>query len=148
MSSFSLNIGTPTSVRAPVRFATAVALAWDLPNTPAVRKSPQWLADAATKVAADAGLGIRVWTDHELANSGFGGLVAVGSGSDRPPRLIELRYAPPGAQRHVVLVGKGITFDSGGLSLKPNDGMKTMKTDMAGGAAVIAVMSAAARWRC
>ncbi|HUZ53566.1 MAG TPA: leucyl aminopeptidase [Streptosporangiaceae bacterium] len=127
-----------------ITFATAVALARDLTNTPSVRKSPQWLADAASKVAAEEGLGIRVWTDHELANSGFGGLVAVGSGSDRPPRLIELRYAPPGAQRHVVLVGKGITFDSGGLSLKPNDGMKAMKTDMAGGAAVIAVMSALA----
>ncbi len=127
-----------------VTFATAVALARDLTNTPSVRKSPQWLADAASKVAADEGLDIRVWTDRELANSGFGGLVAVGSGSDRPPRLIELRYAPPGARRHVVLVGKGITFDSGGLSLKPNDGMKTMKTDMAGGAAVIAVMSALA----
>ena len=110
-----------------------------------MRKSPQWLADAASKVAAEEGLGVRVWTDHELASSGFGGLVAVGSGSDRPPRLIELRYAPPGAQRHVVLVGKGITFDSGGLSLKPNDGMKAMKTDMAGGAAVIAVMSALVR---
>ncbi len=127
-----------------VTFATAVALARDLTNTPSVRKSPQWLADAASQVAADKGLDIRVWTDLELARSGFGGLVAVGSGSDRPPRLIELRYAPPGAQRHVVLVGKGITFDSGGLSLKPNDGMKAMKTDMAGGAAVIAVMSALA----
>jgi leucyl aminopeptidase len=128
-----------------ITFALAVALARDLTNTPSVRKSPQWLADAASKVAAEEGLGVRVWTDHELADSGFGGLVAVGSGSDRPPRLIELRYAPPGAQRHVVLIGKGITFDSGGLSLKPNDGMKAMKTDMAGGAAVIAVMSALVR---
>ena len=136
---------TAAPVSEAVTFATAVALARDLTNTPSVRKSPLWLADAASKVAADEGLGIRVWTDEELANSGFGGLVAVGSGSDRPPRLIELRYAPPGAQRHVVLVGKGITFDSGGLSLKPNDGMKAMKTDMAGGAAVIAVMSALAR---
>src|ERR1017187_6547454 len=127
-----------------VTFATAVALARDLTNTPSVRKSPQWLADVASKVATEEGLGIRVWDDHELANSGFGGLVAVGSGSDRPPRLIELRYAPPGAQRHVGLVGKGITFGSGGLSLKPNDGMKAMKTDTAAGAAVIAVLSALA----
>jgi len=85
-----------------------------------------------------------VWTDQELASAGFGSLTAVGSGSDRPPRLIELSHSPPGARRHVVLVGKGITFDSGGLSLKPNDGMKAMNTDMAGGAAVIAVMSALA----
>ncbi|MDR2988374.1 MAG: leucyl aminopeptidase family protein [Nocardiopsaceae bacterium] len=141
--------------------ATAVALARDLTNTPSLRKSPQWLADAAVRVAADSGLVARIWTDQELASSGFGGITAVGSGSDRPPRLIELSYVPgrsPAAQagqpaagatdgkrRHVVLVGKGITFDSGGLSLKPNDGMKAMKTDMAGGAAVIAVMSALAQ---
>jgi leucyl aminopeptidase len=126
--------------------AHAVGRARDLTNTPSVRKSPEWLADAASQVAIEAGLGVRIWTDSELAASGFGGLLAVGSGSARPPRLIELRYNPPGdsgrPERHVVLIGKGITFDSGGLSLKPNDGMKAMKTDMAGGATVIAVMSA------
>jgi leucyl aminopeptidase len=128
--------------------ATAVALARDLTNTPSLLKTPQWLADVAVQVAADSGLVARIWTDHELLSAGFGGLTAVGSGSQRPPRLIELSYTPgatDAARRHVVLVGKGITFDSGGLSLKPNDGMKTMKTDMAGGAAVIAVMSALAR---
>ncbi len=126
--------------------AHAVGQARDLTNTPSIRKSPQWLADAASQVATEAGLGVRIWTDSELAASGFGGLLAVGSGSARPPRLIELRYNPQEdsgrPERHVVLVGKGITFDSGGLSLKPNDGMKAMKTDMAGGATVIAVMSA------
>ena len=126
--------------------AYAVGHARDLTNTPSVRKSPQWLAGAASQVAAEAGLGVRIWTDSELAASGFGGLLAVGSGSARPPRLIELRYDPQEVSgrsgRHVVLIGKGITFDSGGLSLKPNDGMKAMKTDMAGGATVIAVMSA------
>jgi leucyl aminopeptidase len=80
--------------------------------------------------------------EHELAAEGFGGIVAVGMGSTRPPRLIELSYSPRGARKHVVLVGKGITFDTGGLSIKPNDGMLTMKTDMAGGAVVIAVMCA------
>jgi leucyl aminopeptidase len=127
--------------------AGAVALTRDLSNTPSLRKCPQWLAEAAATVAqsADAGLSLRVWNEQELADAGFLGMIAVGSGSDRPPRLIELSYAPPGARRHVVLVGKGITFDSGGLSLKPNDAMKAMKTDMAGGAAVIAVMSALAR---
>jgi leucyl aminopeptidase len=127
-----------------VILATAVALARDLTNTPSIRKSPQWLADAASKIADENGLGVRVWTDKELASAGFGGLAAVGSGSDRPPRLIELSYSPSAARKHVVLVGKGITFDSGGLSLKPVDAMKAMKTDMAGGAAVIAVMSALA----
>jgi leucyl aminopeptidase len=142
--------------------ATAVALARDLTNTPSLLKTPQWLADAAVRVAADSGLVARIWTDQELLSAGFGGLTAVGSGSERPPRLIELSYVPPAqigmtahsgtsartadaTGRHIVLVGKGITFDSGGLSLKPNDGMKAMKTDMAGGAAVIAVMSALAR---
>ena len=125
--------------------AAAVALARDLTNTPSGRKSPAWLADQAVAVAAECGLTARVWEAGELAAHGFGGVLAVGSGSARPPRLIELGYRPPGWHEHVVLVGKGITFDSGGLSLKPADGMKLMKTDMAGGAAVIAVMSALGR---
>ncbi|MEP7023897.1 MAG: leucyl aminopeptidase [Actinomycetota bacterium] len=124
--------------------ADAVALARDLTNTPSTVKSPSWLAGRATEVAAAAGLAARVWAQDELAAAGFGGILAVGSGSVRPPRLIELSYTPDGWDSHIVLVGKGITFDSGGLSLKPNDGMKLMKTDMAGGAAVIAVLSALA----
>lgn len=125
--------------------AAAVALARDLTNTPSARKTPAWLADQAVAMATEAGLTARVWEAGELAAHGFGGLLAVGSGSARPPRLIELGYRPALADEHVVLVGKGITFDSGGLSLKPADGMKLMKTDMAGGAAVIAVMSALGR---
>jgi leucyl aminopeptidase len=125
--------------------ATAVVLARDLSNTPPARKSPQWLAESASSVGESAGLEVSIWTERQLAVAGFGGIVAVGSGSARPPRLIQLSYAPRGAQRHIVLVGKGITFDSGGLSLKPNDAMKLMKTDMAGGATVIAVMSALAK---
>jgi leucyl aminopeptidase len=112
---------------------------------PSDRKTPAWLAGQARTAAAQSGLGVRVWDTAELAALGFGGLLAVGAGSARPPCLIELSYQPPHPAGHVVLVGKGITFDSGGLSLKPNDGMKLMKTDMAGGAVVIAVMSALAR---
>ncbi|TYK49155.1 leucyl aminopeptidase [Actinomadura decatromicini] len=123
--------------------ARAAGLARDLANTPSREKDPSWLAAQAERVAADAGLAVRVRGEKELLDEGFGGILAVGAGSARPPRLIELSYVPDGApDRHVVLVGKGITFDSGGLSLKPNDNMKTMKTDMAGGAAVIAAMSA------
>lgn len=123
--------------------ARATALARDLTNTPSGEKDPSWLAARAEEVAREAGLTVRVRDEKELVEGGFGGLLAVGSGSARPPRLIELSYTPEGTpDRHVVLVGKGITFDSGGLSLKPNDGMKTMKTDMAGGGVVIAVMSA------
>ena len=135
--------------------AGAVALARDLANTPSMIKSPEWLAAEAVAVAAEHGLSSRVWREAELVAGGFGGILAVGAGSVHPPRLIELSYQPPQhqpapdqpvlADRHVVLIGKGITFDSGGLSLKPNDGMKLMKTDMAGGAAVIAAMSALAR---
>ncbi|HUL24236.1 MAG TPA: leucyl aminopeptidase [Streptosporangiaceae bacterium] len=125
--------------------ADAVALARDLTNTPSGRKSPRWLADQAVAMATGCGLTARVWDAGELAARGFGGLLAVGAGSARPPCLIELGYQPDHWEQHVVLAGKGITFDSGGLSLKPADGMKLMKTDMAGGAAVIAVMSALGR---
>jgi leucyl aminopeptidase len=125
--------------------AGAVALARDLANTPSMIKTPEWLADEAAVVAAEHGLSARIWREAELAAGGFGGLLGVGSGSARPPRLIQLSYQPDQADRHVVLIGKGITFDSGGLSLKPNDSMKTMKTDMAGGAAVIGAMSALGR---
>ncbi|MFL6055816.1 MAG: leucyl aminopeptidase [Actinoallomurus sp.] len=124
--------------------ARAVAVARDLTNTPSSEKTPQWLAEQAERLAGESGLTVRVRDERELRAEGFGGIVAVGSGSARPPRLIELTYEPEaGASgRHVVLVGKGITFDSGGLSLKPNESMKAMKTDMAGGAAVIGAMTA------
>jgi leucyl aminopeptidase len=85
---------------------------------------------------------VTVKDEVELAAESFGGIVGVGQGAANPPRLVELRYEPEGARGRVVLVGKGITFDSGGLSLKSPDGMITMKTDMSGAAAVIAVMSA------
>ncbi|MFC5749407.1 leucyl aminopeptidase [Actinomadura rugatobispora] len=124
------------------RIAGAAALARDLANTPSGEKDPSWLAGRAEEIGAEAGLTVRVRGEKELAEGGFGGLLAVGSGSARPPRLIEMSYPGAGGGRHVVLVGKGITFDTGGLSLKPNEGMKTMKTDMAGGGVVMAVMSA------
>jgi leucyl aminopeptidase len=137
------------ALRRAAAIAGAVGLARDLANLPSQRKSPQWLADEAVRVTTDRGVEARIWSQTELAAAGFGGILAVGAGSVRPPRLIELSYHPAGdqsagAQSHIVLVGKGITFDSGGLSLKSNDGMKLMKTDMAGGAVVIAVLSALA----
>ncbi len=124
--------------------AGAAALARDLANQPAVRKDPQWLADEAVRVTKGTPVRVRAWTETDLAASGFGGLLAVGGGSVRPPRLIEMSYDPGGAAPHVVIVGKGITFDSGGLSIKHSDAMKFMKADMAAGGAVIAVMSALA----
>jgi leucyl aminopeptidase len=124
--------------------AAASALARDFANTPSSMKTPAWLAKQATGLARKSGLAIRVRDDRELRDEGFGGVVAVGMGSTSPPRLIELTYVPDPATAvdgHVVLVGKGITFDSGGLSLKPNAGMIAMKTDMAAGGAIIAAMS-------
>ncbi|MBG0825624.1 leucyl aminopeptidase [Planomonospora sp. ID91781] len=121
--------------------AGAVALARDLANTPASVKTPAWLAERA----AEQGVATRIWDERELRAGGFGGILAVGQGSVSPPRLIQLSYEPEGeATGHVVLVGKGITYDTGGLSLKPTEGMKFMKTDMAGGAVVIAVLGALA----
>jgi leucyl aminopeptidase len=125
--------------------ARAVHLARDLANTPSNEKDPAWLARRATQLGRRAGLEVSVRDEKALRAEGFGGLLAVGAGSARPPRLIELRYQPERPARrapHVVLVGKGITFDSGGLSLKPRESMLPMKTDMAAGGAVIAVMLA------
>jgi leucyl aminopeptidase len=124
--------------------AAAVSLARDLVNMPSDVKTPAWLAEQAAEAAARSGVRVRIRDEAGLAAAGFGGILAVGAGSAHPPRLIELSYAPDGARDHVVLIGKGITFDSGGLSLKPNEAMKQMKTDMAGGAAVIGVLSALA----
>lgn len=125
--------------------ARAVHLARDLANTPSNDKDPAWLARRATQFGHRAGLDVWVRGEKALRAEGFGGLLAVGAGSARPPRLIELAYQPARPARrapHVVLVGKGITFDSGGLSLKPRESMVPMKTDMAAGGAVIAVMTA------
>jgi leucyl aminopeptidase len=124
--------------------ARAVALARDLANTPSALKSPEWLATESARLVEGTGIEISIRREDELAAEGFGGILAVGGGSARPPRLIQLDYSPAGASTHVVLVGKGITFDSGGLSLKPNEGMIAMKTDMAGGAVVIATLCALA----
>ncbi len=125
---------------AAVRTADATALARTLVNTPSLVKSPQWLAEQAQ--ALQGGLRVRIRDEAELLREGFGGVLAVGQGSQRPPRFLEVSYRPRRSAGHVVLIGKGVTFDSGGLSLKPNDAMVGMKTDMAGGAAVLAVMSA------
>jgi leucyl aminopeptidase len=124
-----------------VAVSRAAAAARDLVNTPSLQKTPDWLADAATTLLK--GLTVKVRDEKALAKEGFGGIVAVGQGSTRPPRLIEASY-DGGGRRHVVLVGKGITFDSGGLSLKPNEGMLAMKTDMGGGAAVLGTLRAVA----
>jgi leucyl aminopeptidase len=128
--------------------ADATVLARDLANTPSSTKGPTWLAGRARRAAAEVGLQCRVRDHKDLAKEGFGGLLAVGSAATRPPRLVELRHEPTsatGKAPHVVLVGKGITFDSGGISLKPREAMIGMKTDMTGAAVVLAVLRACAQ---
>ena len=119
--------------------AASTALTRDLANTPSNIKTPAWLADTAARVAGPR-VEVAIRDEKWLAAQGFGGVLAVGGGSSRPPRLIEMTYKPAGAAKHLLLVGKGITFDTGGLSIKPADGMHLMRTDMAGGAAVIAAL--------
>jgi leucyl aminopeptidase len=121
-----------------------------LATVPSNLKSPQWLAEQAEQIAAEHGLAVEVWDEKKLAKQGFGGVLGVGQGSATPPRLIRLDYTPPAGRRapRVVLVGKGITFDTGGLSIKPAEGMATMKRDMTGGAVVMAAMSALGSLGC
>jgi leucyl aminopeptidase len=127
--------------------AEAVAATRDLVNCPPVDLYPASFADAAREQAAGLPVKVTVLDETQLAADGYGGLLGVGQGSVRPPRLVKVAYAPRGASRHVALVGKGITFDSGGLSIKPAQGMETMKLDMAGAAAVLQTVLAAARLR-
>lgn len=129
--------------------AAGTWLARDLAATPASTKNPQWLAERAREVAAAHGLDVTVLGPAELAAQGFGGILAVGAGSASPPRLVTVTYTPPtyrpGSARHVVLVGKGITYDTGGLSIKPRESMVPMKTDMTGAAVVLAAVVGAAQ---
>ncbi|MEU4807064.1 leucyl aminopeptidase [Actinosynnema sp. NPDC023587] len=133
-------------VRHAVDLARATSLARDLTNAPSNVKDPAWLASAAVKAASGLpGLEVVVRDEGWLAREGFGGVLAVGGGSSRPPRLVHLTWHGPADAPHLVLVGKGITFDTGGISVKPAEGMHLMRTDMAGGAAVIGAVIAIAR---
>ena len=114
-----------------------------LTTVPSNIKSPRWLADEVVRMGAAAGLGSRTWDADELEKEGFGGIVAVGRASASPPWLVQLDYVPRVRRApHVVLVGKGITFDTGGLSIKPAESMTNMKRDMTGAAVVAATMCA------
>jgi leucyl aminopeptidase len=133
-----------------LRRAVAVAGAgWQarlLASVPSNIKTPAWLAEQAVTAAEAAGLKATVLDEVELAKKGFGGIVGVGQAAAVPPRFVQLEYKPARKttrpRKHVVLVGKGITFDSGGLSIKPGQSMVTMKRDMTGAAVVAAVMAA------
>lgn len=137
--------------------AGATLTARDLAATPSNVKNPASLAALAVERGEAAGLAVRVWDEHDLAAGSFGGLLAVGSGSATPPVLVRLDHTPDaGAGRggraaragrdagRVVLIGKGITYDTGGLSIKPREAMVPMKTDMAAAGAVLATLLACA----
>ena len=136
------------AANAAIRRAQVVAesqtWARDLVNTPALDLPPAALARAAQAMAREVGLTCKVWNETQLKAGGFGGILGVGSGSANPPRMIELRYAGGGAGKPIALSGKGIAFDSGGLSLKDASSMETMKDDMGGAASILATMRALA----
>ncbi|MBN2331848.1 MAG: leucyl aminopeptidase [Deltaproteobacteria bacterium] len=112
-----------------------------LVDQPAANLGPEELTAACLDIAKRSDLLVEVWDESRLRREGYAGLLAVGRGSERPPRMVQLQYHPAGESRfHVALVGKGITFDSGGISLKPSASMEEMKRDMAGAAAVIGAM--------
>ncbi len=126
-------------------YGEATAWARDLINTRSSVKTPAWLAEQARSELVPRGVDVIERDVEWLAEHRFGGVLAVGAGSSAPPRLIEARWNPRGARPgHVVLVGKSITFDSGGLNIKPLESMNSMYSDMAGGAVVLAAVRLAA----
>jgi leucyl aminopeptidase len=137
----SQSAGAQEAVERAEIYACATIVARDLVNLPPDRKRPADLA-AAVDELLDATCDVSIRDEDTLASEGFGGLLAVGRGSSAPPRLVEIRYRPENPLGHVVLVGKGITFDTGGISLKRGTHMDSMKSDMAGAAAVAATCSA------
>lgn len=130
------------------RIAAAVAEVRDLVNEPAYACTPTHLAEHATANAKARKIDCKVLNAEDCKKLGMNLFLAVGMGSDQPPRLIHLTYRPANPKRRLAIIGKGITFDSGGLSLKPAQSMEEMKTDMAGAATVIAAIAAAADLDC
>ena len=125
--------------------AEGVSTARDLVNTPPNDLYPASFADRASKLASDVGVDAEVLDEKALRRAGFGGVLGVGCGSSRPPRLVRLHYKPTGPRARVALVGKGVTFDTGGISIKPAKDMEHMTCDMAGAAAVVATVAVVAR---
>jgi len=143
LSPFARQVTATRAVGRAVTIARAVNTARDWTNTPPGDLRPPAFAEAINAHAGET-VKVTIWDEKRLAKERCGGIIGVGAGSDAPPRLVSLSYDPPGATGHLALVGKGITFDSGGLSIKPGSSMQTMKLDMAGAAAVVAATVAIA----
>ena len=124
---------------------SASVMARDWVTTPSNDKRPEAFAEMIRKAAASAGLKVSVKDDRWLQKQQFGAMLAVGQGSSAKSRLVTVEYAPKGAKKTLVLVGKGVTFDSGGINLKPSGSIETMKMDMSGAATVAGTMMAVAR---
>ena len=142
-----VDAGAPAAVEAAVRaqvVVDAVLLARDLVNEPAAGKSPETMAGLAIEIGRQTGMEVTILDEEEIIAEGLGGLLGVSAGAHRPPRLVRFEYQPEGATSFLAIVGKGIVFDSGGLSLKTSEGMETMKTDMSGAAAVFGAVQAIA----
>jgi leucyl aminopeptidase len=139
------DLTVPAAIRKAEAIAEAMGLVRDLVNMPPGSLYPETFANAAIDALREVPVEVTVLAQDELEAEGFGGILGVGRGSTRGPRLVRLDYTPSGATAHLALVGKGITFDSGGLSLKPAASMVGMKYDMAGAASVLGTILAAAR---
>ncbi|PRW64981.1 leucyl aminopeptidase [Actinopolyspora mortivallis] len=137
--------GAKSALKGATAIGEAVNTARDLINTPPNDLPPAAMAERAAELGRAAGLEVETLDEDELRKHGYGGILGVGAGSSRPPRLVRLRHKGPKGARKVALVGKGVTFDTGGISLKPASGMEEMTSDMSGAAAVIATVVLAAK---
>ena len=144
LSPFARQVTATRAIERAATIAGAVNAARDWTNTPPGDLRPPAFAESIDAHAGES-VKVAIWDEKRLAKERCGGILGVGAGSDSPPRLVSLTYDPPGATGHLALVGKGITFDSGGLSIKPGASMQTMKLDMAGAAAVVAATVAIAK---
>ncbi|MFZ4720214.1 MAG: leucyl aminopeptidase [Ilumatobacteraceae bacterium] len=149
-----LVVGEPRAKRAAAGLdrgtvtSNAAILARDLANTPPTHMNARHIADKAVELGAANGLTVEVFNRDQLEAMGCGGMLGVNRGSTEPPRLVRITYTPRNPVGHLALVGKGVMFDSGGLSLKPTDGQISMKMDMSGAAAVLGAMTALKALRC
>jgi leucyl aminopeptidase len=148
IASFAVLDGSQNALDRGRILAEAQNFSRDLANEPANVLTPMVLAEHAKKMAAEFGLECEVLDQDRMRQLGMGALLGVAQGSAEPPALIVIRYKPdsaPKSKDHLGLIGKGVTFDTGGISIKPSDGMEKMRYDMAGGAAVLGAMRAIAQ---